>query len=326
MDSMADVGAPLFIEVENVRIRYVSSSIGGQRTPIVLLSPFPESLYAFDEIWADLAQAAPLVALDLPGFGHSEGRPELMTPQAMGTFVTKALPAVGLRRVHAIGPDVGTSALLFAASQKPDLFESLVVGSGGTDVAHTGAGLKDIILAPSTDSFAAIDGADFAAAVIDQRVQNKPATYVLNDYRASYSGSRAVEAMAYLRAYPTYLPLLQEALPGIHTPVLSIGARVIPSCCPRVRKYLIERCRIRARLCSIAATSPGTTAPRSMRRPSSTGSTAATRPPNPPQQRGRRREVPPTFETLVIRLSCHAHARTTRAKPWPRSGTRARLE
>jgi len=26
-----------------------------------------------------------------------------------------------------------------------------VVGTGGTDVAHTGAGLRDIILAPSTD-------------------------------------------------------------------------------------------------------------------------------------------------------------------------------
>jgi pimeloyl-ACP methyl ester carboxylesterase len=238
MDSMADLGAPLFITVDGVRTRYVRSSGGNGGTPVLLVSPFPESLYAFDEIWADLAQAAPLVALDLPGFGQSEGRPELMTPQAMGTFVTKALPAVGLRRVHAIGPDVGTSALLFAASQKPDLFESLLVGSGGTDVAHTGAGLKDIILAPSTDSFAAMDGADFAAAVIDQRVQNKPATYVLNDYRASYSGSRAVEAMAYLRAYPTYLPLLQEALPGIHTPVLSIWGAHDPIVLPESAEVL----------------------------------------------------------------------------------------
>jgi pimeloyl-ACP methyl ester carboxylesterase len=235
---MADLGAPLFMDVDGVRTRYVRSSCGNGGTPVLLVSPFPESLYAFDEIWADLAQAAPLVALDLPGFGQSEGRPELMTSQAMGTFVTKALPAVGLRSVHAIGPDVGTSALLFAASQKPNLFESLVVGSGGTDVAHTGAGLKDIILAPSTDSFAAMDGADFAAAVIDQRVQNKPATYVLNDYRTSYSGSRAVEAMAYLRAYPTYLPLLREALPGIHTPILSIWGAHDPIVLPESAEAL----------------------------------------------------------------------------------------
>jgi len=251
MDSMADLGAPLFIDVESVRIRYVRSSRGDERTPVLLVSPFPESLYAYDRIWADLSQAAPLVALDLPGFGQSEGRPELMTSQAMGTFVTQALAGLGLPRVHAIGPDVGTSALLFAASQKPDLFESLVVGSGGADVARTGAGLKDIILAPSTDSVAAMDGADYAAAAIDQRVRTKPAPYVLNDYRASYSGSRAVEAMAYLRAYPTYLPLLQEALPRIHTPVLSTwgahdpivlpeSAHVLDQALPHTRSVVLD--------------------------------------------------------------------------------------
>jgi pimeloyl-ACP methyl ester carboxylesterase len=221
MASMADVGAPLFIDVEGLRIRYVRSASDVEKTPVLLVSPFPESLYAYDDVWADLSQAAPLVALDLPGFGQSEGRPELMTPEAMGTFVTKVLAALGLRRVHAIGPDVGTSALLFAASRRPEMFESLVVGSGGTDVARTGS-LKDIIYAASTDDFAAVDGGDYAVTVLDKRAQNQPAPFVLNDYRASYAGRRAVEAMAYIRAYATDLPLLQETLPAIRTPVLSI--------------------------------------------------------------------------------------------------------
>ena len=106
---------------------------------------------------------------------------------------------------------MGTSALLFAASQKPDLFELLVVGSGGTDVTHTGGGLKDIILAPSTESFAGIDGEDYVARVIDQRMQNKPPASVLSDYRASYSGRRAIEAMAYLSLDLTELPLRGSA-------------------------------------------------------------------------------------------------------------------
>jgi pimeloyl-ACP methyl ester carboxylesterase len=250
MTSMADLGAPLFMDVEGLRIRYVRSPGDDEKTPVLLVSPFPESLYAYDDIWADLSQAAPLVALDLPGFGQSEGRPELMTSQAMGTFMTKTLAALGLRRVHAIGPDVGTSALLFAASQKPEMFESVVVGSGGTDVARTGS-LKDIIYAASTDDFAAVDGADYAVTVLDKRAQNKPAPFVLNDYRASYAGRRAVEAMAYLRAYPIYLPLLQAALPGIRTPVLSIwgaddpivlaeSADVLDQALPHTRSVVLD--------------------------------------------------------------------------------------
>src|SRR6516225_9966031 len=187
MESMSELGAPQFIDVESARIRYVRGSGGDGKTPVLLLSPFPESLYAYDQIWADLSQAAPLVALDLPGFGQSQGRPELMTPPAMGTFVTKALAALGLERVHAIGPDVGTSALLFAARQAPDMFESLVVGSGGTDVERTGS-LKDIIFAASTASFEAINGGEYAATVLDKRAQSQPASFVLNDYRESYAG------------------------------------------------------------------------------------------------------------------------------------------
>jgi pimeloyl-ACP methyl ester carboxylesterase len=199
----------------------VQSTGGAEKTPVLLVSPFPESLYAYDDIWADLSQAAPLVALDLPGFGQSESRPELMNSQSMGTFLTKVIAALGLRRVHAIGPDVGTSALLFAARQAPEMFESLVVGSGGTDVAHTGS-LKDIISADSTASFEAIDGRDYAATVLDKRAQKQPAPFVLNDYRESYAGGRLVEAIAYIRAYANYLPVLRAELPSIVTPVLSI--------------------------------------------------------------------------------------------------------
>jgi pimeloyl-ACP methyl ester carboxylesterase len=250
MATMTNLGAPLFVDVAGLRIRYVRSTSNGERTPVLLVSPFPESLYAYDDIWTDLSHAAPLVALDLPGFGQSEGRPELMTSQAMGTFVTKVVAALGLQRVHAIGPDVGTSALLFAASQKPEMFESLVVGSGGTDVARTGS-LKDIIYAASTDDFAAVDGAEYAVAVLDKRAQNKPAPFVLNDYRESYAGRRAVEAMDYIRAYATYLPLLQAALPGIRTPVLSIwgahdpivlpeSAQVLDQALPHTRSVVLD--------------------------------------------------------------------------------------
>lgn len=91
----------------------------------------------------------PLIVVDLPGFGRSEGRPDLMSPEAMGEFVIKLAQHFGIDRMHAVGPDVGTLALLFAAVRNPGLFESLVVGSGATSPELAAGGLKDLIEAPA---------------------------------------------------------------------------------------------------------------------------------------------------------------------------------
>lgn len=59
---------PGFLTVDGVTIRYVESS-GPAEHAIVLTSPWPESVYAFDPIWAALAEHGRLFAVDLPGFG-----------------------------------------------------------------------------------------------------------------------------------------------------------------------------------------------------------------------------------------------------------------
>ena len=43
----------------------------GEDETILLLSPWPESLFAWNTLWPRLADAAQLVAIDLPGFGQS---------------------------------------------------------------------------------------------------------------------------------------------------------------------------------------------------------------------------------------------------------------
>jgi len=45
------------------------------------------------------------MAIDLPGFGHSERRNELLTSSAMGEFVANVVEQFGLRRPYAVGPD-----------------------------------------------------------------------------------------------------------------------------------------------------------------------------------------------------------------------------
>src|SRR3954451_1133801 len=102
-----------FRTVDGVRIRCADS--GGSQKPVVLLtSPWPESLYAFASAWATLAEHARLFAVDLPGFGASERREDLLSPRAMGMFLGQLIAEADLGRPHIVGPDVGTSAALFA--------------------------------------------------------------------------------------------------------------------------------------------------------------------------------------------------------------------
>jgi pimeloyl-ACP methyl ester carboxylesterase len=53
----------------------------------LLLSPWPESLLAFEPMWCRLAEHTHLVAVDLPGFGHSQRSDALPSPRAMGEFI-----------------------------------------------------------------------------------------------------------------------------------------------------------------------------------------------------------------------------------------------
>src|SRR3954447_2017173 len=97
-------------------IRYAEADEGGNET-VLLLNPWPESLFAWETIWSRLAQTARLVAIDLPGFGRSEGRADLLSPRAMGGFLLRLITEWRLGHPHVVGPDVGTGAALFAASE-----------------------------------------------------------------------------------------------------------------------------------------------------------------------------------------------------------------
>src|SRR3954454_21541502 len=130
------------------RVRYAASEGPAERV-ILLTSPWPESVYAFAPIWPLLAPRFRLFAVDLPGFGASERRDELLSPSAMGGFLARVIETCCLGRPHVVGPDIGTAAALFAAAGRPDLVASLVVGSGGAAVPIRLSGpLEEWVLAP----------------------------------------------------------------------------------------------------------------------------------------------------------------------------------
>ena len=95
----------------------------------LLLSPWPESLLASEPMWWQLARRTHLVAVDLPGFGHSQRSDSLLSPQAMGEFIIAAADAFGLDCPHVVAPGTGTVAALFAAARHPGRLRSLVAGS-----------------------------------------------------------------------------------------------------------------------------------------------------------------------------------------------------
>ena len=130
--------------VDGLRIRYADS--GTADGPVILCtSPWPESLFAFRRVWPSLARTGRLVAVDLPGFGHSQGRADVLTPSAMGDFLGRFITELGLGTPHLVAPDVGASAALFLAARHPDAMRSLV--AGGTARPGTGrlGGLRIVL-------------------------------------------------------------------------------------------------------------------------------------------------------------------------------------
>ena len=96
-----------------------------------------------------LAEYAHLVAIDLPGFGHSQRCDVLAAPKAMGEFIIRACDAFSLEHAHVIGPDIGTAPALFAAAKYPDRLRSLAVGGGAAAVPLQLGGLpKDWVETP----------------------------------------------------------------------------------------------------------------------------------------------------------------------------------
>jgi pimeloyl-ACP methyl ester carboxylesterase len=213
-----------FRTLDGLRIRYADS--GASREPTLLLtSPWPESVYAFTPMWETLAEHARLFAIDLPGFGASESRDDLMSPRAMGRFLTEVIVEADLGRPHIIAPDVGTSAALFAAAAYPERIATVIVGTGGAAVPlQLGEPLKSWVLDPDLNKYRRMDPHAIVNAAADTIAGGIPDD-VRADYLSCYEGDRFVESMRYVRRYPQELPELAELLPEVATPVTIINGR-----------------------------------------------------------------------------------------------------
>jgi pimeloyl-ACP methyl ester carboxylesterase len=229
------------IEVDGLRIRYADSGAAGGRV-ILFTSPWPESLFAFRRIWPALAPAGRLVAVDLPGFGHSQGRPDVLRPSAMGEFLYQFIAALGLGAPHLVAPDVGVSAALFLAARHPDAVRSMVIGGGGSAVPLDVTGtLADIIAAPGIEVFEGQDIRATIGATVEAVAPRDVEPEVWEDYVSAYENGRFAESTRFVRSYPDDLPVLRDLLPAIRVPVRVFAAARDPLVPVSNGRYLAER-------------------------------------------------------------------------------------
>ena len=211
-----------FRTIDGLSIRFAESEDRSDHA--LLLNPWPESLLAFQQMWGRLAEHTHLIAIDLPGFGHSQRRDTLLSPRTMSEFIVRLADAFGLENPHAVGPDIGTAALLFAAAFQPERFRSVVVGSGGAAVPlDLGSRLKDWVEAPDLEAYRRMDPRQLVSGALSGIRDYSLPDAVREDYLSSYDGDRFAESMRYVRAYPEELPILRDLLPHIHTPVQIIA-------------------------------------------------------------------------------------------------------
>lgn len=128
-------------ETPNVAIATETRTLGGRRIRlaeagptdaplVVLLSPFPESILTFAGSWETLTSAFHVIAIDLPGFGASEGDRHDMSPKALGDHLAAIFEDLDLHDIHLVGPDVGMGGALAYAVHHEHRLASLIVGHG----------------------------------------------------------------------------------------------------------------------------------------------------------------------------------------------------
>src|SRR5579863_2540479 len=210
---------------DGVRVRFADNRAGSDVT-MLLLAPWPESLWAFRRIWDRVTAAGRVVAIDMPGFGHSDGRPELIAPDASGEFLARLIDEWDLGAPHVVGPDVGTAAALFLAAKAPERVTSLTVGGGAVRYPiEAGGALKDIIEAPTLDDVRRLDARTSIGYAVQAGAPSETEPDVHEDYVSAYDLGRFAESARFVRHYPEQNPVLRDLLPAITTPAQIVAGR-----------------------------------------------------------------------------------------------------
>jgi pimeloyl-ACP methyl ester carboxylesterase len=190
---------------------------------VVLLSPFPESILTFAGSWEALTAEFRVIAIDLPGFGASEGDRDDMSPIAQGNHLAAIFQDLDLHDIHLVGPDVGMGAALAYAIHHEHRLSSLVVGHGpGTPGPFKLARMINILAGSrfmrcSTALFGAGPLLAFTSKL--GAIRHRSNATQVDDYKRAYSG-RAAEVIHWFEDFRSKATELADRVSEIDIPTL----------------------------------------------------------------------------------------------------------
>jgi len=211
---------PKHMQLDGLKIRYATG--GNPDGPTVLfLSPLPQSILCYDSIWAAMAADANLIALDLPGFGRSEGDMSFMTFAAQSAFLEKFISEMNLTDVHIVAPDVAMPVALHYAMHRDHKAASILIGDGPCILpSDDGSLIKKIVYSGFWRSLVNMTGprAFISGAIQLGYLHYSPSAEEVADYVASYSG-RINQVTAWFKHYPEGLKDIDPYLETLNVPV-----------------------------------------------------------------------------------------------------------
>ena len=211
---------PEYITIESKSLRFAR---GGKadRPTLLFLSPLPQSILCYDQIWPVLAERFHLFALDLPGFGRSEGGIDVMTFDAQSRILDAFIREMDLFDFHIVGPDVGMPVALHYVIHRAHRARSLIVGDGPCVEPTANGSIID--KAVQSGFWRAVFKVAGAGAFVEGAnrlayVNYTPSDAEVADYVASYKG-RIGPVTVWFERYPENLGTINPHLANLDLPV-----------------------------------------------------------------------------------------------------------
>jgi pimeloyl-ACP methyl ester carboxylesterase len=211
---------PAYMQLDGLKVRYATGGTADGPT-VLFLSPLPQSILCYDATWSALSATTNLVALDLPGFGRSEGDVSYMTFAAQSAFLQKFISELGLSDFHIVAPDVGMPVALHYVLHRDHKAKSILVGAGPSVQPSADCSLVRKLIGSSfwraiftvTGAPAFIGGANQLAYL-----HYSPSAEEVADYVASYSG-RVGPVTKWFKGYPEGCKDIDPHLATLDLPV-----------------------------------------------------------------------------------------------------------